>query len=722
MGTLSKSARPVAAWTLTAAVMTGGVTPAAIGASPAYETPIEEVVVTARKRAEPLRSVPASVTVLDAETVTVLGARRLDDLALRLPNLASDSSPLTGFSGRYVRGVNAGARNIGFDSGYAVFVDGVYAGRFAAANRVLQDVERVEYLPGPQGTLFGRNTTLGVVNVVTRRPAGPPRAGVDVGVGSDGYRRLQADAAVPLGPDWALSGALGRESRDGLVENVYLGTTGNDVDLWDGRLTLTGRTAGWDTTIALDYYRSTPDLIARQRLEGYGALPPRNAGNDLPGRLEDEDYGASLTLQRDLGDGTLTAVSAFRRFETAADVDDDAWEVPAQHLIDWTERTDQFSQELRFATDHGDWRYLAGAYLLAMDSTSSRTVASFFGQARADGELDARTYALFGTAGYDLTEALEAEVGLRWTRESKDLDGYAQDGGGVLLDFDLTDDRSVTSVTPSASLRYTFGDHATAFVRYAQGFKSGGFNVDLVTAPAITPLEFDDERVATVETGVKSRWLDNRLRLDLTVFRTRYRDLQVSQYEVLPGATLPTLRITNAASAHATGVELGAELLLGAWRVAADVGQTHSEVDDFPDPLGPGTGNWAGNGLGGPEWTTSLLVSHSRSLGRMGELTITAEHLFQDALGGDLDGDPLTRSDAIALTNLRAELAFGGDRQWHLAAWVDNVFDTERVVERHRTAAPGLLMLIGFPPEIADSTVGLYNDPRTFGLELGLRL
>lgn len=722
MGTQPRSRRAAAAWTLTAAVAATAATPFAYSASPRYEAPIEEVVVTARKRAEPLRAVPASVTVLDADTLATLGARRLDDLTLRLPNLASDRSPLTGFSGRYVRGLNAGARNIGFDSGYAVFVDGVYAGRFAAANRVLQDVERVEYLPGPQGTLFGKNTTLGVVNVVTRRPAGPPRAGLDVGLGSDGYRRVQADAAAPLGGDWSVSGAVGRERRDGLVENVQLDTTGNDVDLWDGRLSLTGRTAGWDTTVALDYYRSTPDLIARQRLEGFGALPPREAGNDLPERLSDEDYGASVTLQRDFDLGALTAISAYRRFETAADVDDDAWNVPAQHLIDWTERTEQFSQELRFSADHGRWHHLAGAYFLTMTSDSSRTVASFFGQASADGALDARTWALFGTTGYDLTDDLVAEAGLRWTRESKDLDRYVQDGGGVLLDFDRRDDRSVTSVTPSASLRYAIDDHATAFVRYAQGFKSGGFNVDLVTAPAITPLEFDDERVDTVEAGVKSRWLDNRLRLDLTVFRSRYHDLQVSQYEVLPGATLPTLRITNAASAETTGLELGAELLLGAWRIAIDAGQTHSEVDDFPDPLGPGTGNWAGNGLGGPEWTTSLLVQHQRSLGRLGELTVTAEHLFQDALGGDLDGDALTRSDAIALTNLRAELVFGADRQWRLAAWVDNVFDTERVVERHRSAAPGLLMLIGFPPEIADSTVGLYNDPRTFGLELGLRL
>ena len=136
MGTQPRSRRAAAAWTLTAAVAATAATPFAYSASPRYEAPIEEVVVTARKRAEPLRAVPASVTVLDADTLATLGARRLDDLTLRLPNLASDRSPLTGFSGRYVRGLNAGARNIGFDSGYAVFVDGVYAGRFAAANEV----------------------------------------------------------------------------------------------------------------------------------------------------------------------------------------------------------------------------------------------------------------------------------------------------------------------------------------------------------------------------------------------------------------------------------------------------------------------------------------------------------------------------------------------------------------------------------------------------------
>jgi outer membrane receptor protein involved in Fe transport len=169
-------------------------------------------------------------------------------------------------------------------------------------------------------------------------------------------------------------------------------------------------------------------------------------------------------------------------------------------------------------------------------------------------------------------------------------------------------------------------------------------------------------------------------------------------------------------------VELGAELILARWLFAANVGQTHSEVDDFPDPLGPGTGNHAGNGLGGPEWTSSLLMQYTRGLGNRADLTLTAEHLFQDAVGGDLSGDVLATSDTLALVNLRAELAFGSERRWRIRAWVDNVFDTDRVVERHRSPASGLLMLLGYPPEIAESTVGLYNDPRTYGIQLNLTL
>jgi iron complex outermembrane receptor protein len=683
---------------------------------------IEEVVVTARKRPERLQDVPTSLTVIGSDTLTTLGTQRLSDVELRLPNLATNSSPLTGFTNRYVRGLNAGARNIGLDSGYAVFVDGVYSGRYITADRVLQDVERVEYLPGPQGTLFGKNTTLGVVNIVTRPPRNQRSAELDVGFGSDGHRTARAAASTPLGETWSASAAVGKRQRDGLVENAFLDTTGNNVDHWDARLALRGEIAGWQTAIAADYYESSPDLIVRQRLEGFGALPPRVASNDQPGSLRDEDYGVSFTAERDTGLGTLTAISGYRAYETSADLDDDAWEIPVQHLVNWNESADQFSQELRLSGSRGPVNYLLGSYFLDVNAESSRSVVSFFGQGRADGEIEGRTYAVFATVGRSFTERLDAEVGVRWTRESKDMPAYSQDGGGVVIDFATSDHRTVTSVTPSASVSYALSERATAFARYAQGFKSGGFNVDVVTTPALTPLEFDDERVDTFEAGIKSTWLDNRLRVNLAAFRSGYKDLQVSQYQVLPGATLPMQRITNAASAHTQGVEFGAELILARWLFAANVGRTHSEVDDFPDPLGPGTGNYAGNSLGGPEWTSSLLMQYSRALGSWAEVTLTGEHLFQDALGGDLDNDPLSISDTLSLVNLRAEIAFGDRRQWRVRAWVDNAFDTERVVERHRSYAPGLLMLLGYPAEIADSTVGLYNDPRTYGLQLNLTL
>lgn len=684
--------------------------------------PIEELVVTARKRAEPLQQVPASITVLNADMLEAIDARSLADVEYRLPNLASDSSPLTGFGARYVRGLNAGARNIGFDSGYAVFVDGVYSGRYMTADRVLQNVERVEYLPGPQGTLFGKNTTLGVVNIVTRTPDASSTMDLGVGVGSDGHRSVRASAAAPLGNNWSVSAAFGQRERDGMVDNQFLGRQGNNVDQWDGRAAIRGNLAEWEIALAGDYYRSTPDLVARQRLEGFGALPPRVASNDLAGRLDDEDYGVSLHAQRPVAVGTVTSITALRAYQTAADVDDDAWEVPVQHLVNWTEATDQVSQELRLNGTSGDTSYLLGAYFLDQRAESNRGVASFFGQARATGELDSRTWAAFATVGQSVTERLEVEAGLRWTRESKDLQHYSQDGGGVLLDFSTRGERTVSNVTPSASVRFALNDSASLFARYAQGFKSGGFNVDLVTAPAMTPLEFDDERVDTVEAGVKTTLLDNRLRLNAAAFRSRYRDLQVSQYTVLPGATLPTLRITNAAEAHTRGVELSAELMLARWLLAANVGQTHSEVDDFPDPLGPGTGNYAGNTLGGPEWTSSVLARYTHRLANGAEISFSAEHLFQDSLGGDLSGDRLAMSDSLTLVNLHAELLFGSARRWRVRGWVDNVFDTDRVVERHRNAAPGLLMLLGYPAEVTDSTVGLYNTPRTYGIQLNVTL
>lgn len=709
---------------LAAMPLAGGVCSAAWADAAARATAMdmEEIVVTARKRAEPLSAVPASVSVLDGDVLATLGARRLGEVELRLPNLASNGSPLTGFAARYVRGLNAQARNIGFDSGYGVFVDGVYGGRYVTADRVLQDVERIEFLPGPQGTLFGRNTTLGVLNIVTRPAEASRRADLLVDVGSDGYREVRAAASLPLGDAWAASASAGQRQRNGLVQNTFLDSDGNNIDHWDVRAALHGEAAGWRIALSTDHFESTPDLIARQRLEGIGALPPRVAENDLTERLRDRDRGISLSASRETPLGTLTSVSAWRTAETRADVDDDAWPLTVQHLIDWQESVDQFSQELRLAGEHDRLSYLGGAYFQAQEARSSRSVSSFFGAARADGRIEADTWALFATLGYAVTPRLDTEVGVRWTREHKDMPGYTQDGGGVLLDFALSDERTVTDVSPSASVRYALTERASVWARYARGFKSGGFNVDLVTQPAITPLEFDDEQVDTWEAGVRSRWLEERLRVHVTAFHSKYRDLQVSQYEVLPGATLPTLRITNAASASTRGAELDTELVLGQWLLAASVGYTDSEVDDFPDPLGPGSGNWQGNTLGGPEWTTSTRVQYARTLGGNTELTVTAEHLYQDALGGDLSGDRLAMSDSLSLVNVRAELAFGSLRRWTVRAWVDNVFDRDRVVERRRSAAPGLLTLLGFPAEIADSTVGLYNDPRTYGVQVRLSL
>ncbi len=683
---------------------------------------LEEIVVTARKRPERFSDVPASLTVLNADVLATMGATSLADVELRLPNFGSDDSTFSAFTSRYVRGLNAGARNIGFDSGYAVFVDGVYSGRYVTANRALQDVERVEYLPGPQGTLFGRNTTLGVVNIVSRAPGPVPTADMGLGFGSDGQRSARISGSMPLAGSWRATASAGRQARDGLVENQYLDRAGNNHDQWDARTALYGDIAGWRTVLAADYYQNTPDLIWVQRLEGLGELPPRVASNDLAGRLDDQDWGTSLTLERDFAAGTLTSITAYRESRSDADADDDAWEVPVQHLVNWIEDTDQFSQELRLSGEAGAYDYLLGAYLLDQQARSSRSVVSFFGQGHVSGAVDSRTYALFATLGRNLTDRLHGELGLRWSDESKDMPYYTQQGGGVLIDFDTQDARSVTSLSPSASLRFALSESTTLYGRYAQAFKSGGFNLDIVTDPLLGDREFDDEQVDTLEAGVRSVLLDGRLRLGAAAFYSKYDDLQVSQYRIMEGATLPTLRITNAASAHTRGVEANAELLLGRWLVTAAVGQTHSEIDDFPDPLGPDTGNYAGNSLGGPDWTTSVMVQYAQPLGRLGELTLSAEHLFQDRLGGALNDDPLTWSDPLSEVNLRAALAFGENQRWQVSAWVDNVLDADHVVQRARNAAPGLMMLIGYPPEIADSTVGMYNDPRTFGLELSVAL
>ncbi|MDA1077206.1 MAG: TonB-dependent receptor [Proteobacteria bacterium] len=429
-----------------------------------------------------------------------------------------------------------------------------------------------------------------------------------------------------------------------------------------------------------------------------------------------------MTLKRDFAIGQLTSISAYRDASTVATLDDDAWEVPVQHLLDWSEQQEQISQEIRLNGDAGRFGYLVGGYFLHQQTDSVRSVASVLGQLQVEGEVSSQYTAAFTNLSYEFTPRLKGELGLRYTHESKDLDSYTQDGGGVLLTFQTDDHRSEGGLTPSASLSFEANDQVTVFTRYAQGYKSGGFNVDIVTSPTLADIAFDDERTDTYEIGAKTRWLDGRLKVDLTAFHTTFDDLQVSQFEVLSGAVLPTLRITNAASAHTQGFEANVELILDKWLFTTQIGYANSEVDDFPDPLGPGSGNWKGSSLGGPQWTTSLLAQYATNIGNRADLTVTAEHLYQDAVGGDLNDDPRNISDDLSLTNLSIALAFGKNRQWRTRLWVNNAFDTESVVERRQNPAAGILALIGMPVEILDSTVGMYNMPRAYGLEVAFRL
>jgi iron complex outermembrane receptor protein len=679
---------------------------------------LEEILVTARKRVEPLAQVPASVTIMDADQLAAIGATRLQDAALRLPNYATNQSPLTPFAQQYVRGLNAAARNIGFDSGFGVFIDGVYAGRYAIHNRSLGNVERLEYLPGPQGTLFGKNTTLGVLNVVTAAPAEDLTAEFQAGLGNLGGSRLRAGFSTPVGEGWAIGIYGGRRERDGIVENTFTGTSGNNIDEWDGSLRLDGMIGATRLTLSADVFESTPDLIARQRVRGLGALPPREASHDFDGMLDEQDYGFSLRLAHDFSWGELTSITGYRVFESTADIDDDAYEMLVQHLLGWSESQDQFTQEVRLDGTVDRAGYLVGVYYQQQDIESFRGLQSGPVLGDVAGELQSESMAVFGNVTYAFSDRVDGELGLRWSKETKDLASYVQNGGGFLIDFSTSDDRSVDTVTPTVSLSWQATPSVRTFARYARGFKSGGFNVDIVTSPAITPLEFDDEVVDSFELGFKSVLLGKRMRVGMTAFYAKYDDLQVSQFEFLPGALLPTLRVTNAASATSKGFEGNLDLLMGSWSTTASLGYANAKVDDFPDPLGPGTGNYSGNSLGGPKWTANVLTSYARPIGRM-DLTLIGEYLFQDRLGGDLNDDPRGISDPLSLVNLRASLEFGTQRRWRLTAWVDNVLDTTKVIELQQNPAAGLLAFVGFPPEVVDSSTGLYNAPRTYGVELG---
>ncbi len=623
------------------------------------------IIVTAQKRSERITEVPIAISVFSAETIDQTGIQELRELGDFIPNMVVTQG--TDFNSRIlIRGVGAPSRNIGFDSRVGVYLDGVYLGQGPSVNQDLVDLERVEVLRGPQGTLFGKNTVAGAVSLVSKKPSGEFEGKATLGVGN--FNAVEAKLSV----DFALSDivaakiALSSRTRDGYVKNVYqegqLPTTLNTVvggvpifgislpfpietdtppdtsdklnnqDTQSYRVQLRIQPSdNLDINIAIDGLDSERNPILAlaktttfgDTLDHFADIDNNEVNWDFNGGETRDIFGANINVEYEFANEyTLRSITAVR--ETEINYQNDLDYSPIDFItLEYIDNYDQTTQEFQLISpDDAAFKYVVGYYYYSQDSSTFREVptgsaGAFFGadQNRATtskGTVDTESSALYISGSYEFNDQWKLGFGGRYSDETKDivwnLDGAGSgvfgigctgglgcfDGTGAPIPLaeigDLVDSRNDTNFSPAISLNYAISDTVNTYAKYSTGFKSGGFNLDYISQAGVDEgVAFRKETVDSIELGLKTSLLEERLSISMAYFDAQYEDYQVNQFvdlglDQITGTQLTSITITNAAEVDTNGFEFEATFkVTDEFTVNGSFGILDATFADFPD-------------------------------------------------------------------------------------------------------------------------------------------
>ncbi|MEP6785262.1 MAG: TonB-dependent receptor [Sphingomonadales bacterium] len=563
-----------------------------------------DIVVTARRREETLIEVPISISAYSGAQLERTGAIDITEIANTTPNVTMETSRGTNSTlSAFIRGVGQQDPVAGFEQGVGLYLDDVYLNRPQAAVLDIYDVERIEVLRGPQGTLYGRNTIGGAVKYVTRRISDKPSLALRATYGTYDQADGVITASTPVG-DGTLrfGGSLARLSRGGFGRNLTTGLSNYNKDIWAGRLSAEVHATDAFFRLSADYTKDKSNPRGGHRLiTSFASGAPVLANvYDTRGGLNDpkqliESYGISLFGEVKPTDWlTLRTITAWRKDDTATPIDFDA--LPASDVdVPGLYNNEQFSQELQALVNIGPLNGLIGGYYLDAKAVTPfevrlyTTVAGLaaFTNARADTE----TFAIFGDFTYDVSPQLSVSVGGRYTWDYRTssilrqnyLGGGSTVFGGLGIPFgapstNFNGKGTYEKFTPRASISFKPTPNHNIYASYSQGFKGGGFDPRGVGANAPDTngngvrdqneleafLGFKPEVVDSYEIGYKAALFDRRLNIAIAAFRADYTDVQIpgSSGCVVGGIATFCGVVTNAGKARFEGLELEANAKL----------------------------------------------------------------------------------------------------------------------------------------------------------------
>lgn len=664
---------------------------------PAVRGPaIEEIVVTARKREESIQDVPVAVSAFAGDFLERNAVSDLSGLDTYTPNVhISSVSVNAGAAVTFIRGIGNRVQDPQVDSPIAVSIDGVYLSQISGGLLDLFDVQGVEVLRGPQGTLQGRNSPGGAINITTRRPSGETGGQAEIGFGRFGKRDMRVAAEAPL-IDGLLAGRLsyGSSSFDGQVLNRNTGRKvgGSESDIVRASLLFTPTdalsiyaTADYSSLTyepaGLRYVGTEESFGPRQPAPLTCVMPDIALCTPYPRYTTDLDFdrdskvelsGLALNADWDLGSVTLTGITGFRDVKDRQNVDVDGTSLPLLNANGRELDVTQISQELRLSSNGNealDWVF--GAYYLQSEHDLKEPLDVFGARVTTMQEQTLDSYAVFGHGIYHLTDRWSMSAGGRQTWDDKRASAVAA-GFDESTRVHVENDWSNFSFEAGTEFRFT-SDHLGYF-RYAQGYRSGG--IAQVSNPDDVFM-FEPETVDSFEMGIKATWLDRRLQTNFAIFYSDYSDLQ--RDVVKPAANSGfTQTIENAASATIQGAELEiTAALTDALTLRSAIGYLDAAYDEFPADL-IGDGNVVDNrDLALPftsEWTAWLAADYVLSVGQHGSLTLTPEVSYRSSFNANPLDIQVGAQDTFALFNVSATYTPASDR-WGATVYLRNAFD-----------------------------------------------
>ena len=669
------------------------------------------VTVTAQKRPEAAQSVPISMSTFSARQLDTYRIDDLQDLSRLTPNLLvssfSEDSPTIA-----IRGASNTFSQIGVNKPVAVVVDDVFITRDSAASFDLFDLDSINVLKGPQGTLFGRNVTGGAIVINTRKPSlDKPEAEAQLTAGNYDDLEFKGLLSVPIGEDAAAKLSTSVRHRDGTGVDRLTGEKEDGIDSQNvrGQLRLVPNDAV-EVLLSADYSHDDNGGRALASDTVASAGDPRVSELGVHQDFLRDIGGGSARVSWDLGDGNLTSITAFRHSASTetysgTGVNYQFLTTGSQSVTEDSDQVGTFSQEVRYASpkwNRGD--FVAGVYFL--DENGRRQLGNqglaaktgvLASSTLADQIVDTSTAAAFVDGTWHLASHLDLLAGMRYTDDQKRASLTMTDEVHAANSFSASGVRDGwRDWTPRLALDWQATRDALAYASITRGFTSGGFNVDASSLAAFRQT-FAPETVTNYETGVKTQWLDNRLRFNLSVFDMHYKDKQ----ELVFNTTTDILDIVNAARATIKGAELELAYKPASW---ANLQFNYASLDTRYDAFQVGTVDNTGHPLSSSPRDTYSLAADVRYPVARGYLLGSVNYFRTAKYNTGAANSPALEIPSYGLVNASAGYETP-DHHFQFTAWAKNLANTDYILTR--------------------STQGVNSEylgePRTFGVTLTVR-